>query len=167
MGASVVVPAANLGEARLAAPTAARGARNLVRRVRIAGRARRGRSDALDDFRSRRHSASPLNAPRSISPMCADRLPASARCSSPRAGGHSSCWSGRPAPARACWRSGLPGLLPALDGDDALDVASIASVSARGFNPLRLRPPAVPRAASHARRPARSSAAARMRGPAR
>jgi predicted ATPase with chaperone activity len=64
--------------------------------------------------------------------MFAGRPPASARCWSPRPVDTAFCWSARrhrqehagAAPAR---------LLPPLDADDALDVASIASVSARGF----------------------------------
>ena len=50
------------------------------------------------------------------------------------AGGHSLLLVGPPGTGKSMLAQRLPGLLPALEGDEALDVASIASVSARGFN---------------------------------
>ena len=52
------------------------------------------------------------------------------------AGGHSLLLIGPPGTGKSMLAQRLPGLLPALVGDEALDVASIASVSTRGFNPL-------------------------------
>jgi magnesium chelatase family protein len=50
------------------------------------------------------------------------------------AGGHSLLLVGPPGTGKSMLAQRLPGLLPRLDGDDALDVASIASVSNRGFS---------------------------------
>jgi magnesium chelatase family protein len=50
------------------------------------------------------------------------------------AGGHSLLLVGPPGTGKTMLAQRLPGLLPALEGAEALDVASIASVSVRGFN---------------------------------
>ena len=52
------------------------------------------------------------------------------------AGGHSILLIGPPGTGKSMLAQRLPGLLPTLSADEALDVASIASVSTRGFNPL-------------------------------
>jgi len=51
------------------------------------------------------------------------------------AGGHSLLLVGPPGTGKSMLAQRLPGLLPGLDADDALDVASIASVSGVGFVP--------------------------------
>jgi magnesium chelatase family protein len=50
------------------------------------------------------------------------------------AGGHSLLLVGPPGTGKSMLAQRLPGILPALSADDALDVAAIASVSARGFS---------------------------------
>jgi magnesium chelatase family protein len=50
------------------------------------------------------------------------------------AGGHSILLIGPPGTGKSMLAQRLPGLLPSLEDDEALDVASIASVSSRGFN---------------------------------
>ena len=52
-----------------------------------------------------------------------------------RGGRHSLLLVGPPGTGKSMLAQRLPGLLPALDADEALDVASIASVSVRGFDP--------------------------------
>ena len=97
----VVVPAANLAEARLAAPAAAHGRGNLARSLRC-GRWRR----APDDTAVRGHAVGRAPAEtRPISPTCGVRRLPSARWSSRPPADTASCWSGRLAPARACSRN--------------------------------------------------------------
>jgi magnesium chelatase family protein len=131
---SVVVPTANLGEARLAAHSAAHGAASLLavcesfdgggRRVPSIDAPCPPRSDerATDetqlDLADVRGQAQPKRA----------LLIAAA-------GGHSLLLVGPPGTGKSMLAQRLPGLLPALEGDEALDVASIASVSSRGFAP--------------------------------
>lgn len=50
------------------------------------------------------------------------------------AGGHSLLLVGPPGTGKSMLAQRLPGILPPLGADEALDVAAIASVSARGFN---------------------------------
>src|SRR6185436_11774186 len=51
------------------------------------------------------------------------------------AGAHSILLVGPPGAGKSMLAQRLPGLLPPLEGDEALDVATIASVSLRGFEP--------------------------------
>ncbi len=51
------------------------------------------------------------------------------------AGGHSLLLVGPPGTGKSMLAQRLPGILPPLGADDALEVAAIASVSARGFSP--------------------------------
>ena len=72
---------------------------------------------------------------RSISPTFAARLRPKRALMIAAAGGHSLLLVGPPGTGKSMLAQRLPGLLPPLDGDEALDVASIASVSTRGFTP--------------------------------
>ncbi|HEV7605844.1 MAG TPA: YifB family Mg chelatase-like AAA ATPase [Steroidobacteraceae bacterium] len=130
----VVVPAANLNEARLAASAGVLSAATLL--------------DVCALF-----SAS---AARAVDTVAETPLPAAFDTSSERAlpdladvrgqaagkrallvaaaGGHSILLIGPPGTGKSMLAQRLPGLLPGLAGDEALDVASIASVSSRGFD---------------------------------
>jgi len=134
-GRHVIVPAANLDEASLASPGSVRGAESLLA--------------VIDLFRQNVRSREPA-------PACADRLPghktplgaaspelADVRGQAPAkralliaaAGAHSLLLVGPPGTGKSMLAQRLPGLLPPLAAEEALDVASIASVSARGFDP--------------------------------
>jgi magnesium chelatase family protein len=129
-GHRVVVPLENLGEARLVAPAAARGAATLL--------------GVCDLIVSRAPACEELSSPDSLATL-PDAMPDLAdvrgQASGKRAlivaaaGGHSILLIGPPGTGKSMLAQRLPGLLPALAGDEALDVASIASVSTRGFNP--------------------------------
>ncbi len=135
----VVVPQANLAEARLAAPRDSFGASSLREVCELF--ALRPRDPGC--LRDVPEPASPG------SPISADALPAApldladvrGQAASKRAllvaaaGGHSVLLVGPPGTGKTMLAQRLPGLLPPLDANDALDVASIASVSSRGFEP--------------------------------
>ena len=134
-GHHVVVPAENLGEACLVAPAAARGAATLLDVCALLGAttAASGRSEA---------PATLINAPAPTECGAPDLADVRGQAAGKRAllvaaaGGHSILLIGPPGTGKSMLAQRLPGLLPTLSADEALDVASIASVSARGFNPL-------------------------------
>jgi magnesium chelatase family protein len=131
----VVVPAENLAEACLAAPSAARGAATLLDVCALLGpvAAGGGRFDAPAAL------GEPVPAVDLGAPDLAD---VRGQAAGKRAllvaasGGHSILLIGPPGTGKSMLAQRLPGLLPALSANEALDVASIASVSARGFNAL-------------------------------
>jgi magnesium chelatase family protein len=145
-GRSVVVPAANLLEARLAAPAAARGAATLLGLCGLLGRRAAPRLDSAE------LSAPPTQAAEiartvdvhDLADVCGQAAGKRALIIA-AAGGHSILLIGPPGTGKSMLAQRLPSLLPALEGDEALDVASIASVSTRGFN-----------AADYGRRPFRA-----------
>ena len=57
------------------------------------------------------------------------------------AGGHNLLMLGPPGSGKSMLAKRLPGLLPALTEEEALETASIASISGRGIDPLRWRVP--------------------------
>ncbi|HLA72591.1 MAG TPA: YifB family Mg chelatase-like AAA ATPase [Steroidobacteraceae bacterium] len=132
---SVVVPAANLPEARLAAPSASHGAASLL-----------GVCEMLDrcaPLAAVTHAAAsslptpecpPADASLDLADVRGQAQPKRALLIA-AAGGHSLLLVGPPGTGKSMLAQRLPGLLPGLDADDALDVASIASVSGRGFAP--------------------------------
>jgi len=132
-GRQVVVPLDNLAEARLAAPEAARGASSLLGACALVS----GRTTSDDGRAPLQVGAGPA-IDRSDAP---DLLDVRGQAAGKRAllvaaaGGHSLLLIGPPGTGKSMLAQRLPGLLPTLSGDEALDVASIASVSTKGFNP--------------------------------
>jgi magnesium chelatase family protein len=132
---NVIVPAANLGEARLAAPTSTRGAACLLAVSEMcSGRYRQAFENEYLAL------PPPMNEPRALSKT--DLLDVRGQAAPKRAlliaaaGGHSILLIGPPGTGKSMLAQRLPGILPPLAPDEALDVATIASVSACGFNPF-------------------------------
>jgi magnesium chelatase family protein len=133
-GNRVIVPQANLAEARFAANGGALGAATLLG---VCG---------MFTARGRDPADSQVTIPL---PGCGDGPPvpdlADVRGQAPAkraliiaaAGGHSLLLVGPPGTGKSMLAQRLPGLLPPLDAMEALDVAAIASVSARGFSSLQ------------------------------
>jgi magnesium chelatase family protein len=123
---ALVVPAGNVGEARIAARQI-HGADSLLGVCALARDADRC-ADQGQAPRAGAHS-SPLD----LSDVRGQAVPKRALIIA-AAGGHSLLLVGPPGTGKSMLAQRLPGLLPGLDGDEALDVAAIASVSARGFS---------------------------------
>jgi magnesium chelatase family protein len=131
----VVVPVANVREARLAAPAGAQSAATLLAvcallraRADPAAESTGETSPSVADVASSLQSALDLADVRGQAAGKRALLVAAA-------GGHSILLIGPPGTGKSMLAQRLPGLLPGLEGDEALDVASIASVSTRGFEP--------------------------------
>ncbi|MBC8027164.1 MAG: ATP-binding protein, partial [Steroidobacteraceae bacterium] len=125
---SIVVPSANVTEARFAAPRSTCGAATLLAVCELAIAGVRGElADTVDDPE--------FPAPPRELDLADVRGQAAAKRALviAAAGGHSLLFVGPPGAGKSMLSQRLPGLLPPLAGDDALDVASIASVSTRGF----------------------------------
>ena len=130
-GRALVVPAANVREARLAAPGAVLGADTLLGVCALA-QARQRQADT-DAALARAGETAPPDGP---GPDLADvrgQVTAKRALVIAAAGGHSLLLLGPPGTGKSMLAQRLPGLLPGLEGIDALDVAAIASVSSRGF----------------------------------
>jgi magnesium chelatase family protein len=134
-GHRVVVPAENLDEARLVAPAAARSAATLLGVCDLVASRAVQVTHNVDANPGSKSNTMPL-------PGVPDLADVRGQASAKRAlivaaaGGHSILLIGPPGTGKSMLAQRLPGLLPALDGQEALEVASIASVSTRGFNPL-------------------------------
>src|SRR5262245_21132368 len=130
-GNPIVVPAANLHEAGLAAAGGARGAASLLDVCALL--TSKGNANA--------ESVTMLSPP---SPgthgQALDLADVRGQAAAKRAliiaaaGGHSLLFVGPPGTGKSMLAQRLPGLLPALEGAEALDVAAIASVSTQGFS---------------------------------
>lgn len=127
----VVVPAQNLAEARLVAPAAARGAATLLDVCGLVGA--RGEASAETPSLIYLPSANRAQFIPDLADVRGQAGPKRALLVA-AAGGHSILLVGPPGTGKSMLAQRLPGLLPDLEGEEALDVASIASVSTRGFN---------------------------------
>jgi magnesium chelatase family protein len=134
----VVVPQANLAEACLAAPQGSFGASTLLEVCDMFG-ARARRAALIQEASHGAVITRPALDPPAATPL--DLADVRGQAASKRAllvaaaGGHSILLVGPPGTGKSMLAQRLPGLLPPLDAEDALDVASIASVSSRGFEP--------------------------------
>ncbi len=133
-GHHVVVPAENLGEALLATPTA-RGAATLLDVCALLGAAAIPAAGSFDSP-ALGNQASPIECDALDLADVRGQAAGKRALLVAAAGGHSILLIGPPGTGKSMLAQRLPGLLPTLSADEALDVASIASVSARGFNPL-------------------------------
>jgi magnesium chelatase family protein len=126
----LIVPVANLGEARIAA-CRSDGADSLLGVCAIA---RVDQRDGLaDNLPCLTMAASGVSGP-DLADVRGQAAPKRALIIA-AAGGHSLLFVGPPGTGKSMLAQRMPGLLPALEADEALDVAAIASVSARGFTP--------------------------------
>jgi magnesium chelatase family protein len=130
----VIVPAANLGEARLAAPAAARSALSLLEVIEIVSPRGATAFVAKESAVARIHELMPRSPVPDIADVRGQATPKRALLVA-AAGAHSILFVGPPGTGKSMLAQRLPGLLPPLAGDEALDVATIASVSTRGFDP--------------------------------
>jgi len=132
---AVIVPAANFEEARLAAPGAVRGAATLLSVTQLFGGSGNSNGSTtcqqprLPGPESRRVATHP-----DLADVRGQAAPKRALLIA-AAGAHSLLLVGPPGTGKSMLAQRLPGLLPPLASEEALDVASIASVSARGFDP--------------------------------
>jgi magnesium chelatase family protein len=130
-GCEVVVPSANAYEARLAAPTATHHAATLLA---VCAQFGTGERNAAHEA-----AAPGLPAPPETRPPLPDLADVRGQAAPKRAllvaaaGAHSILLVGPPGTGKSMLAQRLPGLLPTLESDEALDVATIASVSTRGF----------------------------------
>jgi magnesium chelatase family protein len=125
----IVVPRENLREARIAAPASARSATHLLEAC-----------DLLADAGAGTQPDAEPNYPRQAEPPVRFDLRDVRGQAMPKraltiaaAGGHSLLFMGPPGTGKSMLAQRLPGLLPPLSADHALEVAGIASVSGPGF----------------------------------
>jgi magnesium chelatase family protein len=130
---SVVVPSANLEEAELAVPGESRAAENLLEVCAAFGEG----APSINGAATMRTCTSRVDTAARITLDLAEvrgqAAPKRALLVA-AAGGHSILLIGPPGTGKSMLAQRLPGLLPPLEADEALDVAAIASVSARGFD---------------------------------
>jgi magnesium chelatase family protein len=129
---SLIVPAANVREARIAAPRETMGAETLLGVCALAGARAQGVEaqeqclEVTTQLPPAAYSGLDLADVRGQSAAKRALVVAAA-------GGHSLLLIGPPGTGKSMLAQRLPGLLPPLQSHEALDVAAIASVSTRGF----------------------------------
>jgi magnesium chelatase family protein len=131
-GRGVVVPGSNLAEAQLAAPSFVRGAAHLLDACALLA----GREGAAGSPSATVAGATASSSRRVSLDLCDLRGQAMPKraLTVAAAGGHSLLLVGPPGTGKTMLAQRLPGLLPDLSPEHALEVAAIASVSARGFD---------------------------------
>jgi magnesium chelatase family protein len=133
-GHRVIVPMSNLAEARIPAPAGALGASCLLDVCALFNA--RGVELKAPDFQPD-GADSASDSP----PYAVDLVDVRGQTAPKRAlliaaaGAHSLLFVGPPGTGKTMLAQRLPGLLPPLEGHEALDVAAIASASNRGFAP--------------------------------
>jgi magnesium chelatase family protein len=125
---ALVVPAANVAEARIAARRVT-GADSLLGVCALTRAGAVGEEAGL--LTPGPATTSPAS-PQDLADVRGQSVPKRALIIA-AAGGHSLLLVGPPGTGKSMLAQRLPGILPALRADEALDVAAIASVSARGF----------------------------------
>lgn len=128
---SLVVPLANVPEARIAA-SAVRGAETLLGVCALAGSSD---SDSGGET-STLLATAPINVDGLDLADVRGQAAAKRALLIAAAGGHSLLFIGPPGTGKSMLAQRLPGLLPSLQAEEALEVASIASISSRGFAPV-------------------------------
>jgi magnesium chelatase family protein len=132
-GHRVIVPMSNLAEARIATTAGALGAASLLEVCALfsaSGTAVESGNAAPPTADTNRTQAGGGD----LADVRGQTVPKRALLIA-AAGAHSLLLIGPPGTGKSMLAQRLPGLLPPLEGDDALDVASIASASSRGFEP--------------------------------
>jgi magnesium chelatase family protein len=139
-GHELIVPHANAAEARAAAPALTRGAGHLLEvcahltgaaPLPLSPAAPRGAAAPNDDAAPPLGHVPPALDLRDVH----GQLQAKRALVIAAAGAHSLLLIGPPGSGKSMLAQRLPGLLPPLAGDEALEVAAIAAVSAGGFAP--------------------------------
>jgi magnesium chelatase family protein len=126
----IVVPQANYQEARLAAPATTHRAGSLLEVCERLG-GRHANLEADEDEPATPPAASRANL--DLTEVRGQAVPKRALLIA-AAGSHSILLVGPPGTGKSMLAQRLPGLLPPLEASEALDVASIASVSSGGFD---------------------------------
>ena len=131
-GHRVIVPMSNLAEARIVASAGALGAASLLEVCAIFSAS----GAAVETCQAATVTAGTCGtqAVGDLVDVRGQTVPKRALLIA-AAGAHSLLLIGPPGTGKSMLAQRLPGLLPPLEGDDALDVASIASASSRGFEP--------------------------------